>query len=450
MGCVRGGDAAPGVEGGSSTRVDLGEEVWRVVDSSFDVVHVLSREAKILFTNSTGQDGFGYESERLVGRSFHSLVHPNDRKTARSHLEAALAKPGRTARFRIRRRSNLSGWVEVDEEVFALSGATGGPALVVIGRQVHAHEALGVALRNLSQALNTLVAGDDAIVHARDEVSLVQDMCKAIVEEGGYRFAWVGYAEHDCERSVRRIAQWGPSGQYPETIRVSWGDARSGIGPGGLAIKTGKPAIVDDMLTDRRYALWRDQAIAYGHRSGLAVPLCVRGEVIGFLGIYSELPSAFDDRAVAQLCRLGEHLSFGIERQRDAMRLAENVKGTISDLDRQRRISDRVRRELEQAVLDIGKRINTALGATDVAADRDRYLREARQIAAKVAEATPAERLSPRLRQILDLVAQGYSNREIGMKVHLSENTIKTHLQTIFDKLSVRNRAEAAAVVSRN
>ena len=47
-------------------------------------------------------------------------------------------------------------------------------------------------------------------------------------------------------------------------------------------------------------------------------------------------------------------------------------------------------------------------------------------------------------REILTLVSEGYSNREIANRVQLSENTVKTHLQEIFRKLGVRNRVEAA------
>lgn len=50
---------------------------------------------------------------------------------------------------------------------------------------------------------------------------------------------------------------------------------------------------------------------------------------------------------------------------------------------------------------------------------------------------------------ILRLVAKGYSNREIAAQISLSENTVKTHLQTVFGKLQVRNRVEAAMLASR-
>jgi DNA-binding NarL/FixJ family response regulator len=49
---------------------------------------------------------------------------------------------------------------------------------------------------------------------------------------------------------------------------------------------------------------------------------------------------------------------------------------------------------------------------------------------------------------ILRLVRRGYSNREIAADVHLSENTVKTHLQDVFRKLGARNRVEAAMLAA--
>jgi DNA-binding NarL/FixJ family response regulator len=51
--------------------------------------------------------------------------------------------------------------------------------------------------------------------------------------------------------------------------------------------------------------------------------------------------------------------------------------------------------------------------------------------------------------EILRLVAEGFSNKEIASRVHLSENTVKSHLQEIFQRLQVRNRVEAALRATR-
>jgi two-component system, NarL family, nitrate/nitrite response regulator NarL len=52
--------------------------------------------------------------------------------------------------------------------------------------------------------------------------------------------------------------------------------------------------------------------------------------------------------------------------------------------------------------------------------------------------------LSPREREIVQLVAQGFRNREIAEKLFISEQTVKNHLHNIFDKLGVSDRLELA------
>jgi len=52
--------------------------------------------------------------------------------------------------------------------------------------------------------------------------------------------------------------------------------------------------------------------------------------------------------------------------------------------------------------------------------------------------------LSDREKEIVQLVAQGFRNREIGEKLFISEQTVKNHLHNIFDKLGVSDRLELA------
>jgi two-component system NarL family response regulator len=66
------------------------------------------------------------------------------------------------------------------------------------------------------------------------------------------------------------------------------------------------------------------------------------------------------------------------------------------------------------------------------------------EAAARLADRLTSPALTPREVAVLELVAQGKSNKEIGAVLSLAEGTVKTHLKRIYEKLGVGDRTEAA------
>jgi DNA-binding CsgD family transcriptional regulator len=64
-------------------------------------------------------------------------------------------------------------------------------------------------------------------------------------------------------------------------------------------------------------------------------------------------------------------------------------------------------------------------------------------------EAAPKEPLSPREAEVLLLLAQGLSNREIAERLYLSRRTVEFHISRLLGKLDARNRTEAAFMASK-
>ena len=58
--------------------------------------------------------------------------------------------------------------------------------------------------------------------------------------------------------------------------------------------------------------------------------------------------------------------------------------------------------------------------------------------------------LTEREKQILNLVAEGLTNREIGEKLHLAEKAIKHYMTNVLQKLQVRSRVEAALLAQKH
>ncbi len=62
----------------------------------------------------------------------------------------------------------------------------------------------------------------------------------------------------------------------------------------------------------------------------------------------------------------------------------------------------------------------------------------------------PIESLSPRERNLLEALSKGLTNRELSKELGISENTVKFHLSNLFEKLDVKNRAQASAFFYAN
>jgi DNA-binding NarL/FixJ family response regulator len=64
------------------------------------------------------------------------------------------------------------------------------------------------------------------------------------------------------------------------------------------------------------------------------------------------------------------------------------------------------------------------------------------------AEASPLDQLSPRQREVLELLSLGMDNDQIAARLYITRNTVKFHVRTIYGRLGVHNRVEAARVLA--
>jgi PAS domain S-box-containing protein len=179
------------------------------------------------------------------------------------------------------------------------------------------------------RVMATESACNRALVRAQSEEDLYAAICRAVVEEGGYRMAWVGLAERSQERAVRPVAQAGFEKGYLKTIRVTWADNEHGRGPVGTAIRTGQPAIVNNIEINPAFAPWRRQARERGYTSCVALPLKTGLHVLGTLAIYATEEDAFDADAMALLTRLANTLAYGVT----AMRIRQENEQVKQDLE---------------------------------------------------------------------------------------------------------------------
>ncbi|MCJ7658454.1 MAG: GAF domain-containing protein, partial [Anaerolineales bacterium] len=195
-----------------------------------------------------------------------------------------------------------------------------GQAFDQMAEAMQAHDAeiqqANLSLRRANRALSVLSDCNQALIRTENEPDFLDEICRIICQVGGYRLAWVGYAEDDEEKTVRPVAQAGYEDGYFDTINITWADTAEGQGPTGTAIRTGKPVISRDILNDPNFAPWREQALKRGYASSIAIPLIANGRHLGALNIYTTEVDAFNPDEIQLLEELAMDLAFGIKMLR--------------------------------------------------------------------------------------------------------------------------------------
>ena len=282
------------------------DEIARLVEQASDAIFVADRDGRIADVNRRGAQMTGRSREALVGRPLAELFAPRDAERLRRAAEELRRGGVQIAELALRRKDADELPVEVSAKILP-DGRWQAFARDITERK-HAEGELIRAHR----AQRALSSCNQALVRAGNEAQLLAEICRITVEEAGYRFCWVGRAEHDAEHTVRPIAQAGFETGYLERAHITWADDERGRGPTGTAIREQRVVVARDIATDPRLAPWRAEALRRGYASSIAIPVMFDASTPGAMTIYASDPGAFGEREVALLSEFAGDLAYGI------------------------------------------------------------------------------------------------------------------------------------------
>ncbi|MEW5904604.1 MAG: MASE3 domain-containing protein [Pseudomonadota bacterium] len=163
------------------------------------------------------------------------------------------------------------------------------------------------ALRRANRALTTLSAGNRALIRTRNEQDLLDTMCNAAVEKGGYLLAWVGFLTPDRTRmdlQSLHSASGIDANALPQALAQEPTVMR--------AVQTGQMQFCQHIGSAPECSNWRAQAERLGFRSGLILPLLDDGRVFGVMALYAASADAFTPDQLPLLTEMSDDLAFGI------------------------------------------------------------------------------------------------------------------------------------------
>ncbi|ADR35575.1 diguanylate cyclase/phosphodiesterase with PAS/PAC and GAF sensor(s) [Oceanithermus profundus DSM 14977] len=168
------------------------------------------------------------------------------------------------------------------------------------------HEQTARAHRRADRARRVLLRALEAALGAESWSGFARSLTETLVDAGGYPLAAVWTRGRGA--ALDFVAGAGDALEYARSIKVTLDDAPTGRGPGGRALKEGRPVVLQNALEDPTFAPWRPTAERYGLRANAAFPFAVEGRPVGVLSVYAGEADAFEGEELEMLERVAQLL----------------------------------------------------------------------------------------------------------------------------------------------
>jgi len=174
-------------------------------------------------------------------------------------------------------------------------------------------------LQQSHRTLQVLSQANEALIRAVSESSFLKEVCRILVEKGGYSLAWVGYLEEGAEGKVVPVEFFGENKEYVDQMNIVLSDPIRGSGPAGRALKSHKSVIARDLNNDATFTPWLEFAHQLGIQLTASFPFRLSGNQWGALNLYSRDEGSFNEVEQTLLQQLVDDMSFGIQNLRVRM-----------------------------------------------------------------------------------------------------------------------------------
>jgi len=315
------------------------KEFHTLAEAMPQIVWIARPDGWITYFNQQWMDYTGLTLEASMGHSWNKPFHPDDKKQAWAAWQnATTTLAAYSVEIRLQRADGIYRWWLVRGVPVRDSNGT------VIkwfgtGTDIHNLKSVELEIIKSNRALQTLSAGNMAMVQATDEDELLQVITGVIMKQGGYALAVVDYAENNPEKSINPRTWSGYKGEHYWAEHLSWADTEQGQLPVSRAIRSGKTQVCHDIVGDPAFKPWRDIILKLAYASNIALPMSDGKRIFGSLSIYSTKADAFDDEEIHLLEELANDLSYCIATLRARVEQGEH--------------SNILRQSLEQSIATI-------------------------------------------------------------------------------------------------
>ena len=342
--------------------------------SSFDQVAVgiahTTIEGRILEVNHQLCEMLGYSAAELRAMSTRDLTHPEDRdrQDGMRHELIEGVRNHFSGDKRYLRKDGSVLWVS-RTVALAREATGGGSYLIQTIDDITARKLAEGQLARERRAHRVMAECGHILVHATEEIAMLQSMCRIAVESGGYNQAWIGLPASDTKRLLRPIVHAGYHDDGPMTAPATFSSDGRYQGLAADAFVNGETRIARDIPHNPHHERMRERARHLGYQSSIALPLVGDGELLGVMVLHAAETDAFDTDELALLNAMAGDIGYGIASLRTRIARKEAEEHSRENERRFSAIFDQAavgitRVDLEGTLLDVNQKFCDMLGYT--------------------------------------------------------------------------------------
>lgn len=282
-----------------------------VIKSSPVPIYALDPNGIVLTWNHAAERVFGWKAKEIMGKPLPII--PQDAVDEFKTLKGRVLEGESFAGLEVRRLRKDGRMIDIllwagplRDERGRISG------IMASAQEITEHKAMETKLVTLNRLYAFLSHANAAIVRLKTRQALFDEICRVAVEKGEFRAAWIGILDEET-KAVVPVASYGPIEWTSTPFAVSADDVPEGRGPTGKAIREGRLFMSMDIAKDPDMAPWREHAARSGVRSAAAIPIRLKGKVIGALTIHTSETDFFKEDERALLEEIASDLSFAID-----------------------------------------------------------------------------------------------------------------------------------------
>ena len=308
----------------ANEKLKINESLFtKIIETSLEGIQVIDANSNSIFINKRFAEMLGYTPDQVLNRPITDFMFPEDLKEHAKKINNRRNKISEIYERKFKKKDGTILWTLLSSSPLFNDKDEFEGAFAMFS-DITDRKKSETEIYHFNIIYKTLSACKEALIRAKNEDKLLNDICNIIVTIGNYKMAWVGYSQYNEEKTIKKMAFAGSGIEYLNEIKLSWENNEYGNGPTGKAIRTGQVQIQN--VFDETYSdIWKKNAIKYGFASSAAFPLIIDNKTFGAINIYSGTQNAFDKSELKLLIELANVIACGIMN----LRIKSNQERTL-------------------------------------------------------------------------------------------------------------------------